>query len=225
MSNTDEVEILVVGYDDVFLADAGNNLDRCGAARDADPTAHAGAAASTIFLSVASIEAFVSERLVFHELKENISRDQADRIRKLGKGHQQLNALVKCSHKEGLDRHHTYEPTQALFALRGCLIHRSASFLRTDGWPDRIEEKHRRHIEHITGHGLDWTSRVLNHVTAEWAFRTASEVLVEAGDHVPAPPRGERLKVQVHLADGLSIEDMVTSKDTIMLSDPPGGGP
>ena len=163
MSNTDEVEILVVGYDDVFLADAGNNLDRCGAARDADPTAHAGAAASTIFLSVASIEAFVSERLVFHELKENISRDQADRIRKLGKEHQQLNALVKCFHKEGLDGHHTYEPTQALFALRGCLIHRSASFLRIDGWPDRIEEKHRRHIEHITGHGLDWTSRVLNH--------------------------------------------------------------
>ena len=38
MSNTDEVEILVVGYGDVFLADAGNNLDRCGAARDADPT-------------------------------------------------------------------------------------------------------------------------------------------------------------------------------------------
>lgn len=45
-------------------------------------------------------------------------------------------------------------------------------------------------IPHEEGPGLDWTSRVLNVRTAEWAVETAETILEEAEKRIPEIPRG-----------------------------------
>lgn len=199
------MRILIVGYDDVFLAEALANVERSkdGAHFD-DPALEAGGALSAISASVAAIESFISERSTFHAHAGRITAAQAQKIRGEDTEFRRLNALVKCftTDGSGLEGTRLYEELQALMRLRGCLVHRSAQYLSTETWPDEIEEKHRALIPHPKQEGLDWTSRVLNGPTAEWAASVARRVLGEAGTYVPQPQKGTLIAYDMHAEAG-----------------------
>lgn len=204
-------DILVAGYDRVFLAEAKAALTRCTKAAEAGnrPTALGGAAASAIVFSCAGLESFVSENRAFHLSRGTISGEESERIQDTDGAHAQLNQLVKCFDPEGLDRHTRYSSLVALVRLRGCIVHRHARYLLTSEWPEDVEDQ-RGVIPHIEAPGLDWTSRVLCERTARWAVETVTDILDAARKRIPSAPEGERVNLSVELTDGVVADDAVT---------------
>lgn len=206
--------VMVAGYDRVLLEEARACLERSerGARKD-DATLHAGAAASAIVAACAAAEAFVSERATYHRHKGSLSEEQADDIRRADGLHRKLNTLVKCFHPDGLDDHPAYPAFCALVKLRGCIVHRSARFLDTEDWPEDLQGQEGV-IRHLERPGLDWTSRVLNKVTAEWAVETAERILSEAAGHVPENPKGINVAISP-VEFSMDGKDLTAEKPTV----------
>lgn len=192
---TTRKEILIRGYDRVFLQEARACVRRSmqGAA-DGNPVAHGGAAASAIVAACSAVESFVSEHMAFHEANARLTEDDCERIR-AGDSFQKLHRLVACFDSSGLARREDYEQLQSVFAVRHCVTHRQAAYLTTDEWPDIVDERHKRWIPYLEDEGLDWTSRVFNDRVAKWAVDTVDKILAYASSKVPEAPVGTRVNL------------------------------
>ena len=202
----DRVEILIVGYDEVFLDEARACVTRSQqGAKKSNSALQAGAAGSAVVAACASVESFVSERTAFHAKRAGIPFGLADQITGSAKVFQRLNWLVKHFDGEGLTGHTDYEPFQAVVALRNCIVHRKAEYLVTADWPPEIEEKHRSHIPYGTGADLDWTSRVFHEDVAAWAVAIVERLLSAASVQVSRPPNGTVHNFVMEVGSGFTI--------------------
>jgi len=209
----EEIQILIAGYDKVFLSEAEACAGRSQIGKErGNFVLEAGAAASAVSAACAAVESFVSERVAVYSTRnppqgERIPPDLEEEIRKGRHTWSQLNGLVRHFGGEDFHLEPAYQDLEALVRLRGCIVHRSARYLTTAEWPHGIERKHRARIPHRKGSQLDWTARVFNAETAVWAAGTAEQILRTASRWVPEPQEGELIRVTVRLEDGLVIGD------------------
>lgn len=187
---------MVSGYDEIFLAEAGDCAERSRYGSEVKVSAlRVGAAVSAVWAAGAAVDAFVSERSGFYRLNDNqgrksLSKKDLVRIQEEPRAWKKLNRLVKCFHSPGLKTHPRWRDFRALLALRDATVRGNAEHLVTDDWPPGIKPKLRARIPVRADLGLDWTSWVFHEDTAAWAADTCRVMLAEAGLHVPKPPKG-----------------------------------
>ena len=212
----EEIQILIAGYDKVFLREAEACADRSQIGKKrGDSALEAGAAASAVAAACAAVESFVSERVAVYSARnppqgDRIPPELEEEIRNGRHTWSQLNRLVRHFGGEDFHLDPAYQDLEALVRLRGCIVHRSARYLTTAEWPHGIERKHRARIPHRKGPQLDWTARVFTAETAVWAAGMAEQILLTASRWVPEPQEGELIRVLVRLEDGLVFGDEVT---------------
>jgi hypothetical protein len=169
---------MVSGYDEIFLAEAGDCAERSRYGSEVKVSAlRVGAAVSAVWAAGAAVDAFVSERSGFYRLNDNqgrksLSKKDLVRIQEEPRAWKKLNRLVKCFHSPGLKTHPRWRDFRALLALRDATVRGNAEHLVTDDWPPGIKPK------------------VFHEDTAAWAADTCRVMLAEAGLHVPKPPKG-----------------------------------
>jgi hypothetical protein len=152
-----------------------------------DSSVQAGAAFTTIIAAACATETYLSEVLAHLADKRFITSEEREEIRRKDGLWSKYNALAK-KFGGGIDGLPVYRPYQALIHLRNCLVHRSAEYLEPGAWPREIAP-FRTDIPHASSDGLDWTSEIRAIETAEWALRTAAELLARVDDHISDPGR------------------------------------
>jgi hypothetical protein len=147
---------------------------------------HGGATFSGIIGAAGALEAYVSE-IAAHQVQVRLLTEmERTSIRKEKEVPKKFRLLLESWALPDFHGQTLYLDLCALFALRNCLVHRSADFLTPGEWPEKLKPYQGR-IPHVQGTGLDWTSQVLDADTAAWALLVARRVLKLAGYEVPDP--------------------------------------
>ncbi len=186
---TDLGGLLVAGYDRVVLEEARRAVERCKEAAGRDSVEHGGTAFAAIVLAVAATEIQYDERLASYLWTGLLTGAQGKAIRDEDHLWGRIRALLKSLGGALLDSDepHLYQEFVALVKLRHSLIHRSAEYLDTEDWPEKLKPCV-EYIPYKRGRGLDWTSRVLCDRVADWAVRTAESLMDLVEGQVPLPP-------------------------------------
>jgi hypothetical protein len=138
---------------------------------------------------VAATEIQYDERLASYLWTGPLTGAQGRAIRDEDHLWGRIRALLKSLGGALLDsgEPHLYQEFVALVKLRHSLIHRSAEYLDTEDWPEKLKPCV-EYIPYKRGPGLDWTSRVLCEEVADWAVRTAASLMDLVEGQVPLPP-------------------------------------
>jgi hypothetical protein len=146
-----------------------------------------GASFVVTITATCATEAYLSEVLAHLTEKKCIAPEEREKVRRQDGLWSKYNALAQA-YGGRLDEQPIYRSYQALVHLRNCLVHRSAEYLEAGEWPPKLAP-FKRDIPHVSGDGLDWTSQVLDVITAEWSETTATTFLKLLDEYIPDPSR------------------------------------
>lgn len=173
---TSQEPILLSGFGPVFLAEAKRSLARSTQAPATDHPQIAGACASAILFAAAALEAELSEYATIkaesgaprlpHQVLSTV-RDGRDGL------HTRFERLLKhYDSSVNCQKHKPFQDLRCLVALRNCIAHRKAAFLKLGTWPEELRSCRRR-IPYYKNGVYDWTSVLLVPSVATWAIRVA----------------------------------------------------
>lgn len=175
---TPEIEVMIRGFDRVFVAEAKRAAERAAdAARRSDVPEVAGAAAAAILLSAAACEARLSEYVTEHsnsvgERTIKALRQEPDALK------QWRLLLARLAPAHAVD---ASSPVGCLFKLRDLVAHRNARLMRLGDWPTKLKDCVAKNRIPVTkSKEIDWTSAIYNSKVAEWAYGTAADWLTTA---------------------------------------------
>lgn len=163
-------KIEVIGFTDVYLAEAARSVTRAETSEDAPQTA--GATAAATLLACAAIEAYLSEYTTVARLPGPVLDEVRD-------GRDSLDTrFLKLSDALDLDRDswentEVFKNLRCLVFLRNAIAHRKAAFLKLGKWPPSLSTCKQRIPYHKPGEN-HWTSVLLVPDVAHWAVNRAT---------------------------------------------------
>ncbi len=192
---------LVYGFGNVFAEEAKASATRSRtAAGQGRREESAGAAAATVLMACAALEATISElATILNSLPRHPDALSEDDLHTIRDGNKNLATrymkLIKIySPKTECDDHEEFKNVRCLVELRNHFAHRHAAFLDPGQWPKELRKCRARIPYHADGHH-DWTSVLLIPDVADWALKTQAAFMSWFGplipDVKPAPSTGD----------------------------------
>lgn len=194
MVEGETMERLELRYDRGLFTEALEEGRRCQRATEANEASLAitGPAAAAIILAEAALEAFVSEISAHLERKGGAHQTTFQSIRE-----QKRHFPGKCKDfytaltGDDLSDETLYdEQLVPLVELRHHVLHRSAGYLESGGWPAKLAP-YKWKIDHVEDDSLTWICQVLSFPTARWALRSAFEVHEKLQEPLPQDSFGD----------------------------------
>jgi len=207
VAGRDRRALLVLGHEPEVGLALQRNVELVGSSVRVDPTASGHEPAfAAIVLAVAATEIQYDERLASYLWTGPLTGAQGKAIRDEDHLWGRIRALLKSLGGALLDSDepHLYQEFVALVKLRHSLIHRSAEYLDTEDWPEKLKPCV-EYIPYKRGPGLDWTSRVL---CEEVAAGTAETLMNLVERQVPLPP-GQKVAVKPVVLESTVVEPSV----------------
>jgi hypothetical protein len=184
------VRLGAVGFDLLFLAEAGLALARAREPREAKHrTEELGASTAAILFAAMSCEAYLSEHLSFRDVFQGPAQPRATNPRGRRGVREKWRTLFGAeSPGYDLEASHEYAAMCCLTELRNQIAHRNARFAPVGRWPERLDECIRSGaipFDPDRSPDDDWTIRILWGGAASWAVSTALNWLEVAERQLP----------------------------------------